>query len=300
MEQANPSINTTFWVEGDGLDPDEFTRKVCITPTEMTRKGELSPHPAARAIGRKSPATSWTINFRRQSYCMDKEVQEILGVMWEKRELILDYVRTRPDVTVEVSSTPTIFENCSDPKYDLSVDTIRELAYLGCKFWMDDVYDYRPPLPLPSYLEGWSDDSPFLTTSVWVGGEGFDLAEWKACVKALAVEPQDHGTGNPVGFTPDQGEFPAGPSWNLTRTSRYYSTDEAIREVLAPIWAQREAIQEYLTKRRGVKGHVRCRVEIVEDRTVYELLPATLKELAFLGWAVSMKVLNYVQEKDDE
>ncbi len=300
MEQEGPTFNTTFWVEGDGLNPDEFTGVIGIQPTETTRKGELSPHPAARAKGWKSPTTSWSMNFERPSDRMDEEVQKILDVIWEKRDHILDYVRDKSDVKVGVTSTPHIYEDGVEPVYDLSVDTIQKLAYIGCDLGMDDVYDYRPPLPLPPHLEGWSDDSPFLTTSVWVGGDGFDLAEWRACVKELAGEPLDNGKGNPVDFPPDQGEFPAGPAWNLTRTSRYYSTDEAIREVLAPIWAKREAIQEYLTKRAGVMGNVRCRVEIVEDRTVYELLPATLQHLAFFGWAVRMDVLNYKQEEEDE
>ena len=300
MEQERSYFNTTVWVEGDGLDPDEFTRMVDIQPTETTRKGELSPHPAARAKGWKSSGTSWKINFERPSDRMDEEVQKILDVIWGKRDRILNYVRNKPDVRVAVMSTPHIYEDGVEPVYELSIDTIHKLAYLRCEFGMDDVYDYRPPLPLPSHLEGWSDDSPFLTTSVWVGGDGFDLAEWRACVKELAGELLDNGKGNPVDFPPDQGEFPAGPAWNLTRTSRYYSMDEAIREVLAPIWAKREAIQEYLTKRAGVMGNVRCRVEIVEDRTVYELLPATLQQLAFFGWAVCLDVRNYKQEEEDE
>jgi len=300
MEQESPTINTTFWVEGDELDPDEFTQVTAIQPVRTTKKGELSPYPVLRAKGRKSPTTSWSINFKHPSYSIDTSVQEILGVIWEKRDHILNYVRDKPNVQVGVRSTPTIYEHCSEPVYDLSVATIQKLAYIGCNFGMDDVYDYRPPLPLPSHLEGWSEDNPFLTTSVWVGGEGFDLAAWEACVKELAIKPLDNGKANPVDFPPDQGEFPMGPAWNLTRTSRSYSMDEAMREVLAPIWTKREAIQEYLAKRAGVMGTVRCRIEIVEERTVYELLPATLQQLAFFGWAVSLDVRNYKQEEEDE
>lgn len=298
MEQEHSYFNTTFWVVGDKLDPDEFTRMVDIQPTETTRKGELSPHPAARAKGWKSPATSWTRNFKHSSDCMDEEVQKILKVIWEKRDHILDYVRDKSNVQVGVMSTPHIYDNGVEPRYDLSVDTIQKLAYFGCKFWMDDVYDYRPPLPVPAHLEGWQGDEPFLTTSVWVGGEGFDLPEWKACVKEMSAEPEN-GKGSCVEVPQSQAEFP-GFSWQLTRTSRYYSTDEAVREVLAPLWTRREAIKTYLTKRPRVTGNVRCRVEIVEDRTVYELLPATLQQLAFFGWAFRFEVLNYRQADAEE
>ncbi len=164
---------------------------------------------------------------------------------------------------------------------------------------MDDVYDYRPPLPLPSRLEGWTEGNPFLTTSIWVGGEGFDFEEWKACVKNSSPEPPENGKGCYVEVQQTQGEVPD-LSWELTRTSRYYSTDEAVREVLAPLWAKREAIQAYLGKRPGVTGKVQCRVEIVEDRTVYELLPTTLQQLASFGWAFSLEVLNYRQEDAEE
>jgi len=298
MQPKSPTFNTTFWVEGDGLDPDEFTRFVGIQPTEITRKGKLSPHPASRAIGRKSPTTSWEINFERESSNMDTEVQQMLALLWEKRNEIREYVQHRPAVRSGLRSTPTIPEACLPPAYDLSAETIQKLAYLGCDFSMDDVYDYRPPLPLPSHLEGWSEDNPFLTTSIWVGGEGFDLEEWKACVKDIRPDPPENGKGSWLEVPQSQAEFPL--LWQLTRSSRYYSTDEAVREILGPLWARREAINAYLTQRPRVTGNVRCRVEIVEDRTVYELLPATLQQLAFFGWAFRFEVRNYALEEEDE
>jgi len=299
MESQRSTFNTTFWVEGDGLDPDEFTRVVGIQPARTTRKGELSPHPASRAIGKKSPTTSWEINFERESSNMDREVQQMLAMVWEKRDPIRECVLDKLGIVMGLRSTPTIPEQCVDPAYDLSVETIQKLASLGCDFSMDDVYDYRPPLPVPVDLEGWQGDEPFLTTSGWVGGEGFDLPEWKACVKDVSTNPPDNGKGSCVEVPQSQGEVP-GLSWQLTRTSRYYSTDEAVREVLAPLWTNRAAIQAYLTKRPRVMGNVRCRVKIVEDRTVYELLPATLQQLACFGWAFRFEVRNYALEDEDE
>ena len=299
MQQERSTFNTTFWVRGDALDPGEFTRVIGIQPAQTRKKGELSSHPTLRAIGRKNLDTSWCINLRRQSDNMDAEVQQMLRLLWEKRDRIRDYVRDKSDVEVEVSSTPTIPEQCFAPVYDLSVQTVQKLAYLGCIFWMDDVYDYRPPLPLPSHLEGWSEDNPFLTTSIWVGGEGFDLEEWKACVKDIRPDAPENGKGSWLEVPQSQAEFP-GLSWQLTRSSRYYSTDEATREVLAPLWTNRDAIRAYCARRPGVTGCVQCRVEIVEDRTVYELLPATLQQLAFFGWAFRFEVRNYALEEEDE
>lgn len=296
MIQEPSTFNTTIWVLGDGLNPDEFTRVVGIPPTEITRKGEISPHPAARAKGWKSPVTSWQVNINRPAYHMDEEVQNILEVIWAKRDQILVYMRKQPDVQIGVKSTPHIYEGGEELVYELSLHTIRKLAYMGCNFGMDDVYDYRPPLRRPSYLEGYSDDNPFLTTSTWIGGEGFDLVAWKACVKNLPFELLNNGKEKPIDFSSTLGEFPPGPSWNMTQTSRYYSTDEAICEILNPIWVQREAVHEYLIKRPGVMGNVRCRVEIVEDRTVYELLPATIQQCAYFGWSVRFDILNYKQE----
>lgn len=297
MEDDRPTINTTFWVVGDGLDLDVFTTEIGVQPTFVMKKGELSSHPTLQSLGKKNPATMWEINHKGLSYSMNESIQKILDLIWEKREHILDYLRDKPNVQVGVRSTPHIYEKGVDPEYALSVDTIHKLIYLRCEFSMDDVYDYRPPRPLPPQLEGWNDDNPFLTTSVWVGGAGFDLVEWEACVRDLAVVPQE--MSQTVESLQDHGDT-TGRSWHLVRTSRCYSTDEAVQEVLAPLWARREAIKTYFSQRPGVMGRVRCLVEIVEDRTVYELLLPTLQQLAFLGWAVCLDVHNYRQEDDDE
>ncbi len=141
MGDAKPTINTTFWVEGDGLDPDVFTMGIGIQPTYTMKKGRLSSNPTLRESGHKNPSTMWEINHKFQTYSMDEGVKEVLNVIWEKRDVILDYVRDHVDVEVGIRSAIWIHED--RPVYDLSANTICRLAYLECEFCIDDVYDMR-------------------------------------------------------------------------------------------------------------------------------------------------------------
>ncbi len=141
MEDAKPTINTTFWLEGDRLDLDFFTTEIGIQPTYTMKKGWLSSNPTLRESGHKNPSTMWEINHKFQSYSMDEGVQKVLSIIWEKRDQILDYVRDSADVEVGIRSAIWIYED--RPVYDLSADTIQRLAYLECNFCIDDVYDMR-------------------------------------------------------------------------------------------------------------------------------------------------------------
>ena len=140
-ESTSPEIRWHFRVEGDELDPEEFTRLVGIQPIAYGKKGEPSPHPSLQKLGHTIPETFWEIKITRNSYSTDEGMQELWGLIWEKREAIVEYLQGRPEVHIGVLVGVTIYED--RPVYELSPDTIKKLAYLGAKFVMDDIYDLR-------------------------------------------------------------------------------------------------------------------------------------------------------------
>ena len=133
-----PVIETGFWIEGNELDPDEFTRLVGIQPYRTGKKDEISSHPAAAKLGVINSATFWFIEVERNTYSMDEGIQEVLGSIWLHRERILEYVHTRPSVKMGVTSTIHMYQD--RPVYDISPDSIKKLADLGCGFMINDIY----------------------------------------------------------------------------------------------------------------------------------------------------------------
>src|SRR5688572_5131238 len=133
-----PIIETKFWVEGDELDPDEFTHLTGLQPTRKGKKGELSLNPMAAKRGVRIPATFWVIEVERNTYSMDEGIQEVLGSIWPHRERILEYAHIRPSVKMGVTSV--IHYSHDPPAYEVSRDSIEKLAYLGCEFGMGDIY----------------------------------------------------------------------------------------------------------------------------------------------------------------
>lgn len=143
MEERSPEIRTYFWVGGDNLNPKEFTQVMGFPETKSGIKGDPSPHLALRKQGRTIPWTFWEIAVKENSYNTDEVIQKLLGLVWHRRDAILEYVRSKSDVKVGVLIAISIYED--RPVYELSRDTINKLAYLGCDFAIDDIYDLSTP-----------------------------------------------------------------------------------------------------------------------------------------------------------
>lgn len=141
MVSKAPVIETKFCITGDELDPDEFTCLVGIQPYRTGKKGELSSHPAAAKQGVKDRETFWCIEVEHQSYSMDESIQVLLAQVWPHRDKIKEYIKTRP--TVAVGMNTTIHMDEDRPVYEISLDSIKKLAELECRFMLNDIY----PLP---------------------------------------------------------------------------------------------------------------------------------------------------------
>ena len=138
MPSKAPVITTEFWIQGDGLDPNEFTRLVGIQPYRIGKKGEISSHPAAAKQGVKNRATFWSIEVEHNSYSMDEGIQTLLTQVWPIRDKIKDYLKAQP--TVEVGINSTIHMDEDRPVYEISLDSIKKLAELECRFMLNDIY----------------------------------------------------------------------------------------------------------------------------------------------------------------
>ncbi|NOU11967.1 MAG: DUF4279 domain-containing protein [Nitrospira sp.] len=138
MSSRAPVIRTEFFIEGDELDPDEFTRLLEIRPYRTGKKGELSSHPAAARQGVKNPSTFWFIEVEQNSYDMDEGVQTLLAQVWPHRDKIKEYLKTRPTVTVGMNTTIHIDKD--RPVYEISLDSIKKLAELECRFMLNNIY----------------------------------------------------------------------------------------------------------------------------------------------------------------
>jgi hypothetical protein len=138
MSSKAPCIRTEFWIEGDELDPDVFTHLVGVQPSKIGRKGELSANPMAAERGVRIPQTFWCIEVEHTSYSMDEGIQVLLAQIWPSREKVLDYIKTRPSVTVGMNSTIHIDED--RPVYEISLNSIKKLAELECRFMLNDIY----------------------------------------------------------------------------------------------------------------------------------------------------------------
>lgn len=138
MSSKAPVIRTEFFIEGDELDPDAFTRLVRVNPYRTGRKGELSANPMAAKRGVRIPQAFWCIEVEHNSYSMDEGIQALLNQIWPHREKVLEYVKTRPTLKMGMNSTIHIDED--RPVYEISLDSIKKLAELGCRFMLNDIY----------------------------------------------------------------------------------------------------------------------------------------------------------------
>ena len=138
MDSESPTILTRFWVVGDELNPDVFTRLVGLQPTGSGRKGDPSANPTARKLGRTVPKTFWEIEVERNSYNTDEGIQEVLGLIWPRRETIVEFLNARP--SMKAGFLLVVHIHHDPPAYEVNRDSIQKLASLGCEFAMDDIY----------------------------------------------------------------------------------------------------------------------------------------------------------------
>jgi hypothetical protein len=87
-------------------------------------------------------------------------------------------------------------------------------------------------------------------------------------------------------------------SWLIRKSGRpFYSTDEAVNEILDAIWPARKAIREF-AKLNAVDVGINCNVTIYEDRPAYELSTNTIDRLAQIGCGFGLDIFDYSEDSE--
>ena len=129
-----PSINISFNIGGKNLPFDEITNALGFEPTKVWVQNK--PHLADLLEIENS---CWTFELRDQlSESTDEVIIRLLEKIWIYRDNIQHYLDAK-EYTASIVVNVT-FHN-KRPLYDLSIKTMKMLAFLRCDFNMD-IFDY--------------------------------------------------------------------------------------------------------------------------------------------------------------
>jgi len=137
QKSKEPQISACFVISGNGFNTDECTRAIGREPTEIghPKEGERP----------EINDTEWIIDTGKlKLYSVDEVVSSLMEDVWPHRERIETFLK-QTALKGSFCCFVTIFEE--RPLYELSEETMRKMAALGCDFSMD-IYDYSEMLAL--------------------------------------------------------------------------------------------------------------------------------------------------------
>jgi len=125
-------ITTTYFIEGDGVDPDACTEALRLSPTATRRRND------GKLRGR--PRNEWRVSTGwLELDSIDASVVKLLEMLWPAKDRIVLYLSE----TNASSSLVTGIEIMDDrPDYCLSQATLAKAAQLFASYALD-IYDYR-------------------------------------------------------------------------------------------------------------------------------------------------------------
>jgi Domain of unknown function (DUF4279) len=125
---------------------------------------------------------------------------------------------------------------------------------------------------------------PRISTHLTIAGDELDVHE---CTKAIGLRPTE--VGRAKARVPGTGR----DWWAFGFEKReHYSTDDAVKELLAAVRPHRKAILDFVAS-HDVQLSFVCNVTITDERPVYELRTEVLVELASWGAEFAMDVFDY-------
>ena len=129
-----PLLTTDFCISGWDFDPAICTTALGMEPSQVWRQTNKY------ILGQtRLPNICWSVGFtKRPLYSVSEAVDEVLDVIWSKRESIKQFSISE-EFQVSIVCNVTIEDD--RPVYDLSLKTIQCLAELGCDFCLD-IFDY--------------------------------------------------------------------------------------------------------------------------------------------------------------
>ena len=130
-----PEISACFVIGGMDIDPDEVTAAVGLEPTKVWHAPEVT-----RRHAPDINTVEWQVALHHQrSYSTDEVVAAVLDTIWPQRDRIVAYL-VRSGTNASMCCSVLIDED--RPVYELSAESVRRLAALGCEFGLD-IFDDR-------------------------------------------------------------------------------------------------------------------------------------------------------------
>jgi hypothetical protein len=125
------SMSAWFVVTGMKFSPLDCTAHFGVEPTDVLTEGEIRP-------GKRPPVphSSWTIKTKKIRVSNSDEVfQLLLGVIWPKRQMIMDYSKEHD---LKITFVLCAAQNDDEqPFYCLSAQTINQISYFNAPLHMD-------------------------------------------------------------------------------------------------------------------------------------------------------------------
>lgn len=124
-------MSAWFVVTGMKFNPHDCTSHFGLEPTDVLTKGDIRP-------GKRPPVphSSWSVKTKNiRSNNSDEALQLLLGVIWPRRRMIINYVKEHGlKITFVLCVTQSGDER---PFYCLSSQTIDQIRYFNAPLHID-------------------------------------------------------------------------------------------------------------------------------------------------------------------
>lgn len=124
-------MSAWFVATGMKFSPFDCTAHFGVEPTEVLTEGEIRP-------GKRPPVphSSWTVKTPKvRAGNSDEVFQLLLGVIWPKRQIIMNYVKEQELKIVFVFCAAQ--NDDEQPLLSLSAETIKQISYFNAPLHMD-------------------------------------------------------------------------------------------------------------------------------------------------------------------
>ena len=129
MSDDCPRISVSLVVGGDDFDTAQLSHVLSINPTRVW--SQKIPHLRERG---DLPNCEWEYKIERaQHWSIDEAIQQVLDVVWTKRNALCQFAEENKLSTAIVCY---VFNETTDPEYTITLSTLKRIVELGAEFSM--------------------------------------------------------------------------------------------------------------------------------------------------------------------
>ena len=132
--------------------------------------------------------------------------------------------------------------------------------------------------------------APKISASFVLSGDDFDA---DACSNAIGLLSTDVWRQS----RPELRDRPELNNMNWSygiEITTSFSTNDVVAKIVGEIWSRKEAVLEF-AKLNNLSASLCCNITIHENRSVYELMPETMRQLADLNAEFLIDIFDYSQ-----